>query len=306
MPNMIYDPPDKVQEWLTRRRSVIGGSDAAAVAGLSPYSTALGVWLDKVQPAASSPMNEAQEMGLIMEPAIARAYERRFKVDLCEPPESIVVHPKHSFMGASIDRLRPDRGIVELKNVNARMANMWGEDGTDAIPEYYAVQVAHQMACLDTDRAEVAALFGGCELRVYRIPRNEALIGNLVEIEAAFWKHVTDRTAPPPDWNHPTTAALIAALYPPQEGTEVNLDDEALTLVEQYAQLGEDEKTAKRQRDGVKARLTERMGTAARAYLPDGRMIARSTIQRKAYSVDACEYVDFRIRAAKRQTARAS
>lgn len=300
--NPFYDPPDKVAAWHERRRSVIGASDAAAVAGLSPWATALGVWVDKVKPPTANEMTEAQATGLAQEPAIAKLYQRRTGIPLAEPAESIIVHAKHPFMGASIDRLRPDRGIVELKNVNGRMANLWGDDGTDQIPDHVGLQVAHQMACADTDRAEVAALIGGCELRVYPIPRNESLIARLIEIEAAFWDHVLTRTAPPPDWNHPTTAALIAAMYPPQEGEEVTLDDAALALVEQFDEWGEEEKKAKAQRAAVKARLIERMGTAALALLPNGRLIARNTIQRKAYTVDACEYVDFRIRAARRST----
>ena len=33
--------------WLAERRSGIGGSDIAAILGLSPWKTAVDVWLDK-------------------------------------------------------------------------------------------------------------------------------------------------------------------------------------------------------------------------------------------------------------------
>lgn len=303
MPNAIYDDPAKVEAWLTRRRSCVGSSDAAAVAGLSPYATALSVWVDKVQPSAASPMSDAQEMGLIMEPAIARAYERRFKVDLVEPTKELpLIHPKYPFMGASPDRLRPDGGTVQLKNVNARMSHLWGEDGTDEVPEFYALQVQQEMAVLGTDRGEIPALFGGCELRVYPIPRNEKLIANLIEIEAAFWDHVLTRTAPPPDWNHPTTAALIAAMYPPREGEEISLGDDALPLVEEYERLGDQEKSAEKARKAAKAKLIEKMGTAACAFLPDGRFITRKRQEIKAHEVKAHEKFPFLIRAARRRS----
>ena len=35
------------EEWLARRRSGIGGSDVAAVLGLSPWKSPRQVWLDK-------------------------------------------------------------------------------------------------------------------------------------------------------------------------------------------------------------------------------------------------------------------
>lgn len=45
-------------EWLEGRRQGIGGSDVAAVLGLSPWKTALDVWNDKLGLSEEKEMSE--------------------------------------------------------------------------------------------------------------------------------------------------------------------------------------------------------------------------------------------------------
>ena len=46
------------EEWLARRRSGIGGSDVAAVLGLSPWKSPRQVWLDKTTDAVDDAVDE--------------------------------------------------------------------------------------------------------------------------------------------------------------------------------------------------------------------------------------------------------
>ena len=75
-------------------------------------------------------------------------------------------------------------GVVELKNVGLRLSGDWG----DYPPDYVQIQCAHQLAVTGHNDANVAALIGGNEFRDYTLARDDALIANLIEAEAAFWQ----------------------------------------------------------------------------------------------------------------------
>ena len=66
------------KEWLSVRKSGLGGSDIAAALGLSPWKSALELWQEKVS-GQSQPQqeNEAMIWGRIMEPIIAREFVKR-------------------------------------------------------------------------------------------------------------------------------------------------------------------------------------------------------------------------------------
>src|SRR5205823_5075211 len=73
----------------------------------------------------------------------------------------------------------------------------WGEPGTSQIPDHYAVQVQHQMAVTGYREADVAVLFSGSDLKLYTVPFDKPLVEGLIELESAFWRHVTTATPPP-------------------------------------------------------------------------------------------------------------
>ena len=62
-------------EWLALRRLAIGGSDAAAICGASPYSSAIDVFADKL--GLKEPVQESESMmlGNILEPHVAKPFE---------------------------------------------------------------------------------------------------------------------------------------------------------------------------------------------------------------------------------------
>jgi putative phage-type endonuclease len=64
-------------EWLEQRRHGIGGSDAAAALGLSPWKTPLSLYLEKTGDARPFRDNESMLWGRVLEPAIRAEYTRR-------------------------------------------------------------------------------------------------------------------------------------------------------------------------------------------------------------------------------------
>ena len=63
-------------EWLESRRNGLGGSDIAAICGLSKWSTPRDIWLQKTNKVpVDDNMNDVQYWGTVMEPLIVKRFE---------------------------------------------------------------------------------------------------------------------------------------------------------------------------------------------------------------------------------------
>ena len=61
-------------EWLEQRRKTVGGSDAAAIVGLSRYASAYTVWADKTGRLPDKPDTEAMRLGRDLEDYVAQRW----------------------------------------------------------------------------------------------------------------------------------------------------------------------------------------------------------------------------------------
>lgn len=290
------------QAWLAERRTGIGATDSAAILGLSPWRTALEVYLDKTGQLPDRLPTPAMRWGLLLEDAIAQAYTEDTGRRLDKPDVPIWRHPDHDWMICTVDRHTLDSGrLVELKTASSYAASEWGEPGSDELPEVYLIQVQHQMAVAGAMEADVAVLIGGQDFRVYEVPRNERVIEQLVRKGAEFWRqHVQARVPPAPDWAHASTPGLVEQLHRPAEGAVVSLGLDASNYADDYEDLRETARQAEVSSHLCRAKLIDRMGAAAVAWLPDGRRITRKEIARKEYVVRETTYIDFRIFAPKK------
>jgi len=205
--------------WLAERRKGIGGSDAGAVLGLSPWQTPLDVYLDKTGRAEPIEDNEPMFWGRTLETAVANVYAqrtgdkvRRMGMRSCK---------ENPFMLANIDRqiVGDPRGpgVLEVKTAGQFSADEWGESGTDEIPSHYYAQLCHYLAVTGYAWARLAVLIGGRDFRIYDVPRDEDLIKSLTEIESKFWRDNVLMDCPP----DASTSADINKLWPKDTGREV-------------------------------------------------------------------------------------
>lgn len=281
------------ETWLQERRKGIGSSQAAAICGLSPWSSPLEAFLGYATMDDREP-TEIMEIGLAMEPVLAKLYEQRTGEAL-QKPEPILWSSEHPFMLASLDFQRAsDRRIVETKT--SRTGHGFGEPGTDEVPQHYAIQVQHQMAVAGREDADLAVLVGGAEFRIYHLRRDDSLIASLVKIEGDFWELVKAGTPPPFDWEHADTPTLVRRLYRKvRAGELVELDNDADTYAEIMDAAAAEAARYSAAKEHAKARLMVMVGENEVAVTPAGRRITRKQVKRKAYSVDSTEYVDFRV-----------
>ena len=88
LPNVLT-PTNELsrEEWLEFRRQGIGGSDAAAVLGISPFRTGVDLYYDKLGQSVEDDEQNwvAKEMGTVLEDLVARIFAKKtgLKVSPC-------------------------------------------------------------------------------------------------------------------------------------------------------------------------------------------------------------------------------
>jgi putative phage-type endonuclease len=260
-------------DFSNNRQHGIGGSDIAALLGLSPYMTPLQLWAEKVgHPGAIKPQGIHLRYGHHLEPFVASEYEMVSGL-YTHAVGSTVFHPDHGFMFANIDRLvtkNPDSKafangrvmtdrLLECKTSSVFSRSEWGIEGTDQVPTSYLLQCAWYMAISGCSTADIAVLIGNSDFRVYTVRRNTHLEALMLEQANSFWHDHVLSCVPPPPQN--SQDALI--LFPKgEQANKVEADDEILELLERYENAIEEEAQFRSNAEDLRAQLMSRMGKA--------------------------------------------
>lgn len=221
-------------KWLEWRRAGIGSSDAAGICGISPWSSPISVWLDKVGLAGEILPSEPMRWGTLLEPIIIAEFEDRTGFWIADRQKQLV-HPKHDWMRATIDGLvlpggePPATALYEGKTSGDWARTTWDE----GIPEHIQVQCQHAMAVSGMPATWVVALLSGQKLVSFLLERDQDSIDLLIELEETFWtKYVLTQTSPAVDGSARTTEAIRDAFAAPSLDV-VELPTVALDLVRQ-------------------------------------------------------------------------
>jgi putative phage-type endonuclease len=265
-------------QWLEVRRGGIGSSDAAAAVGLNPFRSQLELWLVKTGRDLTLCSQEDRPVedestptywGTLLEPIVAAHYTKRTG-NRVRRLNAVLQHPDVPWMLSNIDREVlgcPQVQLLECKTAGIQGSRLW----QDGVPEYVQLQVQHQLAVTGKQAADVAVLLGGQELRIHRIARDEALIRNLMELEAQFWRYVETDTPPPADGSDSANHAL-RCLYPRDRGEVLDLRQDfemsaAFSDLLAVRQVLDAQTTLEAQ---LKQRIQQRMGEASVALFDGG------------------------------------
>lgn len=261
-------------QWLQVRKNGIGGSDAAAAVGLSPYKSQLELWLEKTGRDAElskpDPDDSTQPVfwGTLLEPIVAAAYTKQTG-NRVRKVNAVLQHPHIPFMLANLDREVigvPGVHILECKTAGEFGSRLWSE----GVPEYIQLQVQHQLAVTGKRVAHVAVLICGQKLEVHHIQRDDELIARLIPLEAKFWEYVTSDTPPPADGSESAERAL-RCLYPGNANRVDFSNDRNLSAAfADLVSLKNDIKIREEQAELLKQTLMQAMGDASVAQFETG------------------------------------
>jgi putative phage-type endonuclease len=281
------------EQQLAERHTGLGGSDAAAALGLSPYKSALELFLEKRERRdLSAPQVSAFRWGNLLEPVIRQEYANVTHRNVLLP-EGTLRHPTLPFVIAHVDGITEDKRVFEAKT--SRTDQDWGKSGSDDVPHHYLLQVQHYLAVTGLLVADIAVLIGGNDFRIFEVPADRELQNMILEGEVEFWSMVERGEPPSPDFDRPNVYDLVRKLYPGTDGRTVTATDDDYQSLAAYRNADEFMKSYAVKVERAKAQLLDSMGEAAKLVFPDaGVQLQRKQIERKAYSVDAKTYVDSR------------
>ena len=115
---LIPTTPMTREEWLEERRKRIGGSDAAGILGLNPYSSPLAVYMDKKGLTPEREDNLAMELGRELEEFVAKKFEAATGKKV-RRKNAIVINPRYPFAHANLDRVVVgEDAILECKTTS--------------------------------------------------------------------------------------------------------------------------------------------------------------------------------------------
>ncbi|MCU0836014.1 MAG: YqaJ viral recombinase family protein [Chromatiaceae bacterium] len=254
------------------RRHGLGGSDAAAALGLSPYRTPLDVYMEKVGEQEPPDLRDRNAVlwGNLLEDAVAREYARRTGVKVRRRNRT-VHHPDLPWLLGNIDReIVGERKLLEVKTTGYWPGRSLGKDGTDEVPDAWLVQVHHYLLATGYRAADIAALIGGQELRIYPVAFDQELADMLVERERWFWEECVEKRMPPP----PTTVEDLALLFREDSGGTVETNPSVSQAVADLKAVKHQQKELDARAKDAEFLIKEHLGEAATLVDADGHTLA--------------------------------
>lgn len=247
------------EEWLRYRKRGIGGSDVAALLGISKWKSEIELWLDKTNQTDNLiEENEAMQWGYIMEPVIRKHFAEVTGKTVLEI-KAILQHPEYPFMLADVDGLTVDDAgnpaILEIKTASEYKRSEWEQD----IPAYYQTQVQHYLCVTGTVKAYVAVLIGGNTFRVYEVDADAEVQRMLITLEQAFWNKVKNMIRPEMDGSD-AAKNLLDTIYHGGVSERIVLPEDAIEYVDQYIMACAEEDNAKAKKQEAANRIKEFMG----------------------------------------------
>ena len=207
------------------RKKYIGGSDIAAVMGLSRYSTPLKLWAEKIGQIEPDDLSDKEyvQLGSELEDFIAKKFAKSTGMKVRQAPQRYV-HKKYPFMACQVDRLIEGTDmLLECKNASAWREKEWRDE---EIPLEYILQVSWQLMITGRSKGYIAVLIGGNKFRFKEIQADQELFDKMSEVAIKFWQMVQDKTPPAATGDD---NEVLLALYPkPNEQILVGLDFQAI------------------------------------------------------------------------------
>lgn len=265
-----------------QRRNHLGSSDMAAILGLDPYRTAYDVWLDKTGQLEDEPENKAMYAGTAFEDGVLKFAEGQ----LGKIKRNQYRSAKDLPIGANIDALVVETGEpVEAKTAGlfGPLDVLWGEEGTDEVPDRTIIQCHVHMICTNKSICHVPAFLGGRGFQLFQVNQDQKIKDIIISKALDFWNNfVKTETAPP---NITPSLGVIKRVKREPESV-VDIDDEP---VKKWQDVCERFSEIKKAKEAAQANLIKALGTAEAGNCTLGQITYLETF-RKGFTVKPSKF----------------
>jgi putative phage-type endonuclease len=222
------------QRFEQERRTSIGGTDAAAIAGFSTYRNLWDVVAEKKGLLPVFRPTERMRFGNIFEDPIAQEYGRRTGQMVVKG--AFVRDPETPFLAGHPDGLVQEKKKgVEVKTVEWQR-EQWSEPGQPIrVPKAHYVQCMHYLGVLRYDDWSLVAQFGLSKLRWYDLEPNQKVIAALRERSEMVWERYIVGNELPPIEPSDRARAWLKLQYPePKNETFVVANEEQAEAIAKW------------------------------------------------------------------------
>jgi putative phage-type endonuclease len=244
----------KREKWLAERiEAGVGGSEAPAVLGISPWATPYDVYLTKRKEAPPVEQTEPMRWGNILEPVIIQEYSNRTGRVVATLEHEIVKSDTMPWMFCTPDGICGER-LIQAKT--ARTREGYGESGSDEIPEVYLIQVQHEMLVTLRKVADVPVLFGGSDFDIFTVEADQELQEMIAAAEHDFWFNHVKRGVPPAA----VTLDDARRRYKLARATEIQADQKTAVLCSQLLNVRADLKRYEEEKERLQVAIMNVIG----------------------------------------------
>lgn len=201
------------EEWLNKRLSYIGGSEASCIVGMNHYTTNVELWELKTSRRQADDISNKPfvKYGTNAEEYLRELFKLDFpQYDVHYVKNNMWLNSDYPFAHASldgwlVDRETGKRGVLEIKTTNISQS-LQKEKWKNRIPDNYYIQVLHYLIVTDFDfvilKAQLKYDFNGdvmLNTRHYKIEREDVLedIKYLIKAEKEFSEYIKNDVKPP-------------------------------------------------------------------------------------------------------------
>jgi predicted phage-related endonuclease len=303
---------DDVEAWLEARLHYINASEMPIVCGEAGYGSLAELYAEKKRLRPPLVDSGVLRRGRWGEASVfqALAEERpewdvnRARVHVINRARRIACTPD----GFAIAPGRDGMGVVQAKVVARSIFKAkWLDDPDDSldgpatVPSNYRIQTVTERM-LNADRcpwAVLAVLINGefdWRLRLFDIEPDRELEERILDAAEHFLRAYLDPGIMPP-FEPQRDEALVKALYPQDDGTEIDLtgDNRALVAAEELEETSAAIKRLKKTEHDLKTELEAKLCAHTYGRLADGRRLSWKMTSRKGYSVGPTTYRTLRI-----------
>lgn len=254
-----------------KRRKFIGGSDVAAIMGVSPWRSAVQVWQDKTgrdtskrsdDPVVAKVLNRGKRWEPIaLEMLIDELQARGHSVEVMARSNRYI-DEKLDFLACEIDAeimLDGEYCNVEIKTVHPFAQKKWGEMDTDEVPIEYAAQVMHGLGITGRRLCVVGCLVGADNMIPYFVENDAETIAAMRDKCTQFWRDHVETDTPP----NALDFQDLRILFPKDNGTQKEATEAIADAVRELAAMKNEAKTIGLKIDELEFQIQAYMEPAA-------------------------------------------
>lgn len=279
--------PGSGKDNMEDRSKIIGGSEIAAVMGLSRWKTPLALWAEKTGKVEIEDKSgiEHIELGIELEDFVCKKFEKKSGKKVRRDTRTFT-HPQLPYCVAHIDRWVVGGELLEAKTCSAWKAKEWeGEE----IPIEYVLQVNWYLGICQMKTGYIAVLIGGQKFLWKELAFDRELYDRQIAAAVRFYEeNIVGDKPPMATFNDNET---LLQMFPEAEGEIIQIDDqekedEINSALEHRLEVMKEITDAENEKSLIDAGLMQIIGESAGIQTKKFK-ITWSNVSRKVADVEA-------------------